>query len=65
MRSRVTDHDDRTRHRSSEEPEADGIDETPDQASHEFPWQVTDDELAALDALGKEGVWKVGPTSSS
>ena len=23
-------------------------------------WRVTDDELAALDALGKEGVWRVG-----
>ena len=23
-------------------------------------WRVTDDELAALDALGKEGVWQVG-----
>ena len=23
-------------------------------------WSVTDDELAALDALGKEGVWRVG-----
>ncbi len=26
----------------------------------EFSWQVADDELAALDALGKEGVWRVG-----
>src|SRR6478735_8802004 len=33
----------------------------PTRTTHDFPWQVTDDELAALDALGKEGVWKVGP----
>ena len=26
----------------------------------EHPWAATDPELAALDALGKEGVWKVG-----
>ena len=25
-----------------------------------FPWQATDAELAALDALGKEGVWQIG-----
>ena len=30
---------------------------TPD---HEFRWEATEDELAALDALGKEGVWQVG-----
>ena len=28
-------------------------------------WRVTDDELAALDALGKEGVWRVGGATSS
>ena len=33
----VTDHDDRTGHRSSEEPEADGIDETPDQDDPRVP----------------------------
>ena len=27
--------------------------------------QATDDELAALDALGKEGVWQVGGRTSS
>jgi bifunctional non-homologous end joining protein LigD len=27
---------------------------------HEFPWTATHDELAALDTLGKEGVWRVG-----
>ncbi len=25
-----------------------------------YPWTVTDDELKALDALGKEGLWRVG-----
>jgi bifunctional non-homologous end joining protein LigD len=25
-----------------------------------FPWTATDDELAALEALGKEGVWSLG-----
>ena len=34
----------------------------PPTAPTEVPaaWRVTDDELAALDALGKEGVWRVG-----
>lgn len=27
---------------------------------HEFPWSVSEDELAALGRLGKEGVWSVG-----
>jgi bifunctional non-homologous end joining protein LigD len=27
---------------------------------HEQPWEATPDELEALDALGKEGVWRVG-----
>ena len=33
-----------------------------DRAADRHPrrWRVTDDELAALDALGKEGVWHVG-----
>ena len=52
----------RTCHRTSEEPEDDGDrrSATAPATTHEFPWQATDDELAALDALGKEGVWKVG-----
>ncbi len=29
-------------------------------AAPTFPWTATDDELAALDALGKEGVWTLG-----
>ncbi len=31
-------------------------------APHDIPkaWRTTDDELAALDALGKEGTWRVG-----
>ncbi len=29
-------------------------------AAPAHPWQATDDELAALDALGKEGVWSIG-----
>jgi bifunctional non-homologous end joining protein LigD len=27
---------------------------------HEFPWAATEDELAALEKLGKEGVWSIG-----
>jgi bifunctional non-homologous end joining protein LigD len=30
------------------------------QADHEFAWQATPEELAALDALTKDGVWSVG-----
>ncbi|MES2210834.1 MAG: DNA polymerase ligase N-terminal domain-containing protein [Chloroflexota bacterium] len=29
-------------------------------ASHIHPWEATADELAALDALGREGVWSIG-----
>ncbi|MEO8469873.1 MAG: DNA ligase D [Chloroflexota bacterium] len=29
-------------------------------SSHLHPWEATPEELAALDALGKEGVWSVG-----
>ena len=29
-------------------------------ATHEYPWEATPGELAALDALGKEGTWQVG-----
>ncbi len=28
--------------------------------SHIHPWEATPDEIAALDALGKEGVWSIG-----
>ncbi len=27
---------------------------------HAHPWAATDAELAALDRLGKEGVWRLG-----
>ncbi|HEV7603338.1 MAG TPA: DNA ligase D, partial [Candidatus Limnocylindrales bacterium] len=33
---------------------------TPTTADVPVAWRATDDELAALDALGKEGVWSVG-----
>jgi bifunctional non-homologous end joining protein LigD len=33
---------------------------TPSAPTGGGPWAATDDELAALDALGKEGVWRVG-----
>jgi bifunctional non-homologous end joining protein LigD len=29
-------------------------------ASHEFAWEATPDELAALDSMTKDGVWEVG-----
>ena len=32
----------------------------PAPSSHIHPWEATPGELAALDALGKEGVWSVG-----
>jgi bifunctional non-homologous end joining protein LigD len=32
----------------------------PAKAEHEFAWEATPDELAALDALTKDGVWEVG-----
>ncbi len=32
----------------------------PAPSSHIHPWEATLEELAALDALGKEGVWSVG-----
>ena len=31
-----------------------------DSPQHEHPWEATPEELEALDALGKEGVWRVG-----
>ena len=31
-----------------------------DPPQHEHPWEATPEELEALDALGKEGVWRVG-----
>src|SRR6185436_13987290 len=32
----------------------------PAAASHEFPWEATTGELAALDAMTKDGTWEVG-----
>ena len=32
----------------------------PPPATRDFPWVASDDELAALDRLGKEGVWSLG-----
>ena len=32
----------------------------PKDGSHEHPWAATDEELEALEQLGKEGVWWVG-----
>jgi bifunctional non-homologous end joining protein LigD len=33
---------------------------SPAAAKHDFPWEATPDELAALDAMTKDGVWSVG-----
>jgi bifunctional non-homologous end joining protein LigD len=33
---------------------------TPTTTTHEHPWEATEEELNALDTLGKEGVWHVG-----
>ena len=49
-----------TKSKPSSGHEAEGVAKPKATSKPAFPWEATDAELAALDALGKEGVWQLG-----